>query len=194
MKTLNRIAAPLAATLALAAASPAFAAPETYVVDGSHTFPRFSYNHLGYSTQLSRFDRTSGSIVYDKAARSGSVDIVIDTTSVDTGFATFNEHIQGEDFFDTAKYPTASFKSTKVVFSGDKPASIDGVLTIKGVSKPVTLVVSDFQAAPHPMLKKDAIGANASVTIKRSEFNAGKFAPYVGDDVRIDIALEAVKQ
>ena len=95
-------------------------------------------------------------------------------------------------FLDTAKYPTASFKSTKVVFEGDQPKSIEGVLTLKGVSKPVTLTVTSFQAIPHPMLKKPALGANATTTIKRSEFNAGKYAPYVGDDVRIDIAIEAI--
>ncbi|MFV5213884.1 YceI family protein [Azonexus caeni] len=180
--------------LALAAASPVLAAPETYTVDGTHTFPRFSYSHFGYSTQLSRFNSTSGKVVYDAAAKTGTVDIVIDAKSVDTGYATFNEHIQGEDFLDTAKFPTATFKSTKVVFDGDKPAKIEGQLTIKGVTKPVTLTVTDFKAAPHPMLKKNVIGANAWTVIKRSEFNAGKYAPYVGDDVRIDIAIEAIAQ
>ena len=191
MQKLNK----LVATLILAsAASAALAAPETYVVDGTHTFPRFSYSHFGYSTQLSRFDKTSGKIVFDKAAKTGSVDIVIDATSVDTGYPTFNGHIQGEDFLDTAKYPTATFKSTKVIFEGDKPAAIEGNLTLKGVTKPVTLTVTSFQAMPHPMVKKDAIGANATVTVKRSDFNAGKYAPYVGDDVKIDIAVEAIQQ
>ena len=179
--------------LAIAAATPALAAPETYVVEPTHTFPRFSYNHLGYSVQLSRFDKTSGNVVFDKAARTGSVDIVIDTKSVSTGAEIFNEHIQGEDFLDTAKYPTATFKSTKVVFKGDKPVSITGDLTFKGVTKPVTLKVTNYVAMPHPMLKKDAIGADASVVVKRSEFNAGKYAPHVGDDVTISIALEAIK-
>ncbi|MGE5470999.1 MAG: YceI family protein [Bacteroidota bacterium] len=192
MHKLNQLTAAL--ILAVAAASPALAAPETYVLDANHTFPRFSYNHLGYSQQLSRFNKTTGKIVFDKAAHTGSVDIVIDTTSVDTGSPTFNEHIQGEDFLDTAKYPTATFKSTKAVFEGDKLVAIDGNLTLKGVTKPVTLSVTSFQAMPHPMLKKDAIGANATVTVKRSDFNAGKYAPYVGDDVKIDIAMEAVKQ
>lgn len=185
----------LATALILAASiAPAMAAPETFVVEGTHTFPRFSYSHFGYSTQLSRFNKTSGKVVYDKAAKTGSVDIVIDTKSVDTGYATFDEHIQGEDFLDTAKYPTATFKSTKVNFDGDKPASIEGQLTLKGVTKPVTLTVSSFHAMPHPMLKKDAIGANAWTVVKRSEFNAGKYAPYVGDEVRIDIAIEAIKE
>lgn len=192
MQKLTKLSAAL--VLAAAAAAPALAAPETYVTDGTHTFPRFSYSHFGYSTQLSRFDKASGKVVLDKAAKTASVDIVIDTTSVNTGYATFNEHIQGEDFLDTAKYPTATFKSTKVVFEGDKPVSIDGNLTLKGVTKPVTLTVTSFQAMPHPMVKKDAIGANAYTVVKRSEFNAGKYAPHVGDDVRIDIAIEAIKQ
>ena len=179
--------------LAIAAATPALAAPETYVVEPTHTFPRFSYNHLGYSVQLSRFDKTSGNVVFDKAARTGSVDIVIDTKSVSTGAEIFNEHIQGEDFLDTAKYPTATFKSTKVIFEGDKPAKVEGNLTIKGVTKPVTLKVNHYVAMPHPMLKKDAIGADASVVVKRTDFNAGKYAPHVGDDVTISIAIEAIK-
>ena len=186
----------LTATLILAAtvAAPALATPETFNVEPTHTFPRFSYNHLGYSVQLSRFDKTSGKVVFDKVAKTGSVDITIDTKSVSTGAATFNEHIQGEDFLDTAKHPTATFKSTKVVFEGDKPAKIEGNLTLKGVTKPVTLTVTSFQAMPHPMVKKDAIGANAYTTVKRTDFNMGKNAPYVGDEVRIDIAIEAIKE
>ena len=179
--------------LAIAAATPALAAPETFTLDGGHSFPRFSYSHFGYSVQMSRFDKTTGTIVLDKAAKTAKVDLVIDTKSVSTGSDTFNEHIQGEDFLDTAKYPTATFKSTKVVFKGDKPVSITGDLTFKGVTKPVTLKVNNFVAMPHPMLKKDAIGADASVVVKRSEFNAGKYAPHVGDDVTISIALEAIK-
>ena len=191
MHKLSTLAA--AAILSIAAAAPALAAPETYVVDGSHTFPRFSYSHLGFSTQLSRFNKTTGKVVFDKAAKTGSVDIEIDAKSVDTGSTLFNEHIQGEDFLDTGKFPTATFKSTKVLFKGDKPAKIQGELTIKGVTKSVILTVTSFQAMPHPMQKKDAIGANATTTIKRSEFNAGKYAPHVGDEVRIDIAIEAIK-
>jgi len=180
--------------LAAVAAAPALAAPETYVVDSSHSFPSFSYNHLGYSIQMSRFDKATGTVTLDKAAKTAAVDIVIDAKSVSTGSATFNEHIQSEDFLDTAKYPTATFKSTKVVFEGDKPVSIDGNLTLKGVTRPVTLKVTSFHAMPHPMAKKDAIGANATTKVKRTDFNMGKNVPYVGDEVTIDIALEAIKQ
>ena len=197
MKKLNRIAAALSlATVSLATlfGGSAMAAPVTYNVDGSHTFPRFSYSHFGYSTQLSSFSKTTGKVVYDAEAKTGSVDIVIDTKSVNTGFADFNEHIQGEDFLDTAKFPQATFKSTQVIFDGAKPTKIEGLLTLKGVTKPVTLTVTGFQAAPHPMMKKPALGANAFTVIKRTEFNAGKYAPYVGDEVRIDIAIEAMAQ
>ena len=114
-----------AVTLATLMAAPAMAAPVTYMVDASHTFARFSYVHFGYSTQLSSFSKTSGKVVFDADARTGSVDIVIDTKSVNTGSTDFNEHIQGEDFLDTGKFPQATFKSTKVVFDGPKPSQIE---------------------------------------------------------------------
>ena len=185
-------------TLAVAAlatlSGAAFAAPETFVIDGAHTFPRFSYSHFGFSTQLSRFNKTSGKIVLDREAKTGSVDVVIDTKYVDTGFDVFNGHIQGEDFLSTEKFPTATFKSTKVRFEGDKPVAVEGDLTIKGVTKPVTLTLTSFILQPHPMLKKDAIGANATTKISRTEFGAGKYAPNVGDEVTIDLAVEAIKE
>jgi polyisoprenoid-binding protein YceI len=172
----------------------AFAAPETFIIDGNHTYPRFSYSHFGYSKQLSRFNKTTGKVTLDRQEKTGAVDITIDMKSVDTGSSLFNTHIQSEDFLDTTKYPTATFKSTKVRFDGDKPVAIDGNLTIKGITKPVTLTIESFLLMPHPMAKKDAIGANASTRIKRTDFNAGKYAPNVGDEVSIDIALEAIKE
>lgn len=182
----------VAAAFASLFAGQAMAAPQTYELDPAHTFPRFSYDHMGMSKQILRFNKTTGTVVLDKEAKEARVDIAIDMKSIDTGFDTFDEHIQGADFLDTAQYPTATFKSTKVVFEGDKPASIEGDLTIKGISKPVTLTVTSFFNGPHPMMEKDAIGANATAVIKRSEFNAGKFAPGVGDEVTLDIALEAM--
>lgn len=184
------------AALAVAASlsTAAFAAPETYIIEGTHTMPRFEYSHFGYSTQVSRFDKTTGTIILDRAVKTGSVDVVIDAKSVNTGYPLFNEHIQGEDFFDTAKYPTITFKSKALKFDGDKLASVDGDLTVKGVTKPVTLTVTSFHCMPHPMRKKDACGANATAKIKRSEFNAGKHAPYVSDEVTLTIPVEAVKE
>ncbi len=182
------------AALASAFATSALAAPVTYGVEPNHTYANFSYDHMGLSTQISKFNKTSGTIVYDKAAKTGAVDVTIDMKSVETGSTLFNGHIQGADFLDTEKFPTATFKSTKVVFNGDAPASIEGNLTIKGVTKPVVLKVNHFANKAHPMAKKDAIGANASTQIKRSDFGAGKYAPLVGDDVTITISLEAIQQ
>ncbi|NYT86025.1 YceI family protein [Pollutimonas harenae] len=182
----------IVAAFAALFAGQAMAAPQTYELDPTHTFPRFSYDHMGMSKQILRFNKTTGTVVLDQEAKQAKVDVTIDMATIDTGFPMFDEHIQGADFLDTAQFPTATFKSTQVNFEGDKPVSIEGDLTIKGVTKPVTLTVTSFYKGPHPMLKKEAIGANATAIIKRTEFNAGKYAPGVGDEVTLDIALEAV--
>lgn len=184
----------LAFALAASLSSAAVAAPETYLIEEKHTMPRFEYSHLGYSTQSSRFDKTSGKIVLDRAAKTGSVEVTIDATSVNTGSALFNEHIQAAELFDTVMFPTITYKSRSLKFDGDKLVAVEGDLTIKGVTKPVALAVTSFHCMPHPMLKKDACGANATARIKRSEFNAGKHAPYVGDEVTLIIPVEAVKE
>lgn len=183
------------ALAALAAiAMPALAEPETYVIDGKHTYPRFAYSHFGYSTQINRFDRTSGKIVIDRDAKTGIVDIVIDAGSVDSGNALFNEHLQGEDFFDVKRFPVITFKSRTVKFDRDRVAEVDGNLTVKGITRPVVLTVTSFKCMLHPLLKKDACGADATATINRTDFNAGKYAPAVSDEVTLDIAVEAIKE
>lgn len=190
MKYIRQIALALSVTFSCAT----FAAPETYVIEGSHTFPRFEYSHFGYSTQSSRFDKTTGKIVIDRAAKTGSADISIDVKSVNTGSDKFNAHLKSDDFFNAEKFPAITFKSTSFKFEGDKLAVIDGNLTIKGITKPVTLAVSSFLCMQHPINKKDACGANASTKIKRTDFDVGKYAPYVGDEVTLNIAIEALKE
>src|SRR5699024_7881922 len=148
--------------LASALVAPVFAAPVTYTIDSTHTFPRFTYKHLGLSTQVNLFHNTTGQILYDKEAPTDDVSINIDMTSVDTVAPSFDGHIQGKDFFDTANFPEATFTSTNVKFDNDLPTEIEGELTIKGITKPVTLTMHHFANMPHPMLKKDAIGADAS--------------------------------
>ena len=171
----------------------ASAAPETYNIDPVHSFSRFEYNHFGYSTQVNKFNSTTGKITIDRAAKTGSVEVSIDPKSVNTGYDTFNGHLQGPDFFDSAKYPAITYKSTRFNFVGDKLVSVDGNLTIKGITKPVKLEVTSFHCAPHPMLKKDACGANATAKILRSDFNAGKLAPSVSDEVTLGFSVEAIK-
>lgn len=182
----------IASLFSTLATTQVLAAPQTYEVEPTHTYQSFSYDHMGFSTQQLRIDDSDGTVVYDKEAKTAEVDITIDMTSISTGFEEFDSHIQSEDFFDTEKFPTATFKSTKVVFDGDTPKSIEGDLTIKDVTKSVTLEVSHFHNAESPMFKKDAIGANASTTILRSDFGIDTFVPAVSDEVLINIAIEAI--
>ena len=190
MKTL--VLAVVASTLAAFSAA-TLAEPETFTIDPSHTYPHFEYNHLGYSNQNHRFEKTSGRIVFDRTAKTGSVDVSIDAESVATGSRLFDRIIQGPDFFDTANHPTITFTSSSVRFDGDKPVAIEGSLTIKGVTKPVSLTVTNFNSMPHPMMNKDAIGGNAVTRIRRSEFNMGKYAPQVSDEGTLAIAVDAIK-
>jgi len=187
----NRLATRAALVSTLGLSSLTFAAPQTYHSDPTHTFVFFEYNHLGFSIQRSRFDKVNATVVFDAVAKTGSVDVAIDPKSVNTGSDKFNAHLQSDDFFDVSKFPGASFKSTKVTFQGDAPSQIEGNLTIKGITKPVTLKVTNFKVQPHPMTKKESIGANAVTTIKRSDFGLGKNVPYVGDETTLNIALEA---
>ncbi len=172
--------------LAVAFSAPALATPKSYVVDPTHSFANFSYTHMGLSEQESRFDGTSGTIVYDAAAKTGAVNVEIDTTSVDTGSDALDEHLRGADFFDSSKHPKATYKSTRIVFKGDTPVAVEGNLTIKGTTKPVTMTIDSFSAKEHPMKRKDALGAKAHMKIKRSDFGLSKFVPAVSDVTRLN--------
>lgn len=183
----------LAMLIALAAfTSSVQAAPETYVIDNNHTSSQFSYRALGLSNQTHQFDRISGKVVFDPAAKTGSADVVIDATSVNTGNSLLNDHIQAADLFDTANHPAITFKSTRMTLDGDEP-SMSGNLTIKGVTRPVTLAITYFQCMQDPAFRVDACGANATVTIKRSDFNMGKHAFLVSNDITLNLAIKAVK-
>lgn len=183
-----------AITLSTLLAAPALAQSVTYNIDPTHTFPQFSYSHIGLSKQTLRFNKTSGTVTLDEKAKEASVDIEIDMTSIDTGFALFDEHIQSDEFFNTEKFPKATFKSTQVIYVDNQPTKIEGDLTIKDVTKPVTLEVTHFASMLHPMLEKPAIGANAKTTILRSDFDVGHLVPAVSDEVTINISLEAIAE
>jgi len=175
-------------------ASAAFAAPDTYSIDPTHSAARFGYDHLGWTYQQHRFDQMTGKITYDRVAKTGSVDVVIDAKSLNTGYPLFTGQMQAEDMFDTARFPVITYKSTGVKFEGDKVVSIDGDLTVKGITKPVTLTVTSFVAGPHPVQKKrEGIGANAIAKIKRSDFNIVKQLPLVADEVTLTFTVQAFK-
>ena len=178
----------ISATLPL----PAFAA-DSYTIDPPHTFPHFSINHLGFSTMQGRFDKTSGTVTVDRAAKTGAVEISIESASVSTGFAKRDEHLRSPDFFNAAEFPAITYKSTAMHFKGDTPASVDGNLTILGVTKPVTLTIDAFNCGTNPMSKKDECGAGASAQIKRSDFGVKYALPAVGDDVKLVFEIEAIK-
>lgn len=182
----------LASVIAVASAS-AIAAPVSYTIDPGHTQTIFSWNHFGFSNPTANFDKIEGTIVYDAAdATKSSVDVTIAIDSVNSHVAKFNEHLKSEDFFDAAKFPTATFKSTKVEKGSAQNAwKVSGDLTIHGVTKPVTLDAKLNGVGDHPMKKVPAIGFDGSVNIKRSDFGLGKYVPNVSDEVSIRITTEA---
>ena len=182
-----------AALLITAAFSLPSSAADSYTVDPAHTYPNFEINHLGFSTMHGRFGATNGKVMLDSAAKSGSIDITIDATSIDTGHAKRDTHLKSEEFFNVGKFPTLTYKATKLKFNGDKLTGADGDLTLLGVTKPVSLAVTAFNCGPHPMNKKPMCGANATATIKRSEFGLSTYVPAVGDEVKITIEIEALK-
>ena len=182
----------IAIALASVIAVPGYAA-ESYTIDPAHTWPMFEVNHLGYSTQRGRFNKSSGKITLDTAAKKGSVELVIETASIDMGFDKWDEHMKSEDFFNVGLFPTMRFTSDKLVFDGDKVVAAEGYFTLLGVSKPLTLTVSNFRCAPHPMNKKQTCGADISVTIQRMQFGMSKFVPAVSDEVKISSPVEAIK-
>jgi polyisoprenoid-binding protein YceI len=181
------------ALLSIVAAMALPAAAESLSIDPTHTWPRFEVNHLGFSTQLGRFDKTDGKIVIDAAAKTGSIDIKVDTASINMGLDKWNTHMKGPDFFNVEKFPAMYFKSSKLKFDGDKLIGADGELTMLGVTKPVTLNVSGYRCGSHPMTKKAMCGADVTTSIKRSDFGMGYALPAVGDEIKITIPVEAFK-
>jgi polyisoprenoid-binding protein YceI len=163
-----------------------------YTFDPSHTYPNFTVNHLGFSTMHGRFNSTKGTMSMDRDKGTGSVEVVIDVASVDTGMAKRDKHLRSPDFFNAAEFPEMTFKSTKVTFQG-KGAKVDGNLTIKGVTKPVTLDVASINCGVHPFSKKDVCGFDATTQIKRSDFGMNYGLPGIGDVINISLEAEAVK-
>jgi polyisoprenoid-binding protein YceI len=182
-----------AVTLATLLAGTAFAAPETYTIDPMHTIPSYEVNHLGFSTQRGHFTKASGTIVLDRAAHSVTADVTIDVNSLSSGVDKLDAHLRSEDFFDAAKYPTITFKSTGAHFKGDQLESVTGNLTMRGVTKPVKLTVTAFHCGFHPAYKKDACGADVTTVVKRSDFGISYGVPAVGDEVKLLIPVEALK-
>lgn len=169
-------------------------AAERYQIDSEHTFSYFEYSHWGLSMQRSRFDTTTGTIELDRDNQSGSIEIDIDAASVSTGSDGFNQIMRSGDFFDAASFPKISFKSSTLHFEGPQLTHVDGDLTIKGISHPVTLQISNFNCRFMLIYGKQACGANGSASILRSDYKLGRYVPFVSDAVTLHIIVEAIKE
>ncbi len=178
------------------------AAPESYAIDPYHSYVHFEVDHIGgLSRMRGRFDKTAGKFTLDPAAKTGTLDVTVQTSSVSTGdndkgsrARSRDEHLRTPDFFNVAEFPTMTFKSTKVVFKGDNPGSIEGNLTLLGVTKPVTLNIERWKCIPHPQSKKDMCGGNATGVVKRSDFGMKFGIPSVGDELALFIEIEGYKE
>lgn len=166
-----------------------------YAIDPTHTNVIWEQVHFGTSTNRGRWAKKSGTVQFDRAAKTGKVELTLDMTSVDTGVAPFNKHLQGDDFFAADKYPTATFVSDKFVFAGDKVSEVQGQLTLRGQTHPVTLKATRFNCFDHPMLKREVCGGDFETTIKRSQWGVNwGLTMGVPDDTKLTIQVEAVKQ
>ena len=180
--------------LAAAIAIPA-AAQESYVIDPAHSQPFYETRHLGFSLQRGTFGKVAGKVTLDRAAQKGTIDVTIETASVRSQDPRSDAALKGEKYFNVEKYPTMTFKSNSLRFDGDRVVGAEGELTMLGVTKPVSLKVSDFTCGDHPFSKKPMCGAEVTTTIKRSEWGMTAGLPFApADDVKIMIPVEALRE
>ena len=180
------------AALALACSQPAWAAPESYKVDPDHTIPGFEVTHLGLSSVRGLFQKAAGKITLDRAAKTGTIEIVIDTASVVTNVDRRDKLIR--DWFKTDQFPNMVYRSNNLKFSGDDVVGADGELTMLGITRPVTLTVTRFNCIVHPVNKRQLCGADGTALIKRSEFGMTFLSNVIGEDVKILFGIETIKE
>ena len=179
------------ATLLAATATSGMA--QTFNIDPSHTYPSFEADHKGMSILRGKFTKTSGTVTLDRAAKTGKVDVTIDASSIDFGLDKLNNHVKSPDMFDVAKFPTATYKGSSMAFNGEVPASVDGELTLHGVTKPVKLMINKFKCIIDPRLKREVCGADASAEFKRSDFGINFGIPAFSPEVKLAIQIEVIK-
>jgi polyisoprenoid-binding protein YceI len=173
-------------------ATPAFSA-ETYVFDPEYTIPVFEVQHLGFTTQRGRFDKTTGKVVLDTAARQGSVEFTVYTNSLDMGSKAWTYHVSSEGLFDIERFPTMTFKSDRLVYEGNKVIGAEGQLTLLGITKPLKVAVNKFGCATNPVNKRFMCAGDIAATIKRSDFGMTKYIPTVSDEIKVSVPVEAYR-
>ena len=181
------------AAIGCALAASAYAAPETFNIDSPHTSSNFEVTHLGINTIPGRFDKTTGKIVLDREAKTGSIEAEIDVNTISTGFAARDKLLKSEDYFNAEKFPTITFRATKLRFKGEDLAGADGEMTMMGVTKPVSLELESFKCITNPANKRYICGAVAKTTIKRADFGMTRASRSIGEEVKISINLEAIR-
>ncbi len=190
-KSLFSLLAVAAATAMTAGAAQA----ANYAIDPTHTFVTFEIGHFGATTNRARFDKKQGTVEFDRAAKTGKVEISIDTTSVNSGTPPFDKHLQSADLFDAAKHPTIKFVSDKFSFNGDKVSEVTGQLTLLGKTAPVTLKATQFNCYDSPMLKREVCGGDFETTIGRTQWGMNYGVEWgFPKNVRLVVQIEAVKQ
>ena len=190
-KSLFSLLAVAAATAMTAGAAQA----ANYAIDPTHTFVTFEIGHFGATTNRARFDKKQGTVEFDRAAKTGKVDISIDATSVNSGTPPFDKHLQSADLFDAAKHPSIKFVSDKFSFNGDKVSEVTGQLTLLGKTAPVTLKATQFNCYDSPMLKREVCGGDFETTIDRTQWGMNYGVEWgFPKNVRLVVQIEAVKQ
>ena len=186
---MNRI---VLASLAAILSASAFAAPVTYTLDPAHTYPSFAADHFGgLSVWRGKFNTTSGKVVYDKDAKSGSIEVTVDMSSINFGMPKLDEHAKSAEMFDVAKFPTATYSGKFTKFNGASPTEAEGTLTMHGVTKPVTLKIDSFLCKQNPMSKKEVCGADATATVNRADFGVNYGDKYgFKQEVKLQIQVE----
>lgn len=190
---MKKIAIPFLMSTLLGVVS-AYGAPQSYLVDSRHTYPRFEVSHFGFSKHSGVFTKSTGNIVFDSAAKTGQVDIVIQAASINTGAEDLEKVLRSATFFDVEKYPQLTFRSQSLQFEGDRPSSVQGQLTMLGVTQPLTLTFENFNCGAHPVSKKEECGAHLTGTLKRSDYGMKSLLPGIGDDVKLTVQVEAYKE
>lgn len=183
-----------ATVLAACLSTAAQAAPATYAIDPTHTFVTFEAKHFGTSTNRGRFDKKQGTVTLDKEAKTGKAEISIDMGSINTGTAPFDGHLKSKDFFNAEAFPTATFVGDKFVFEGDKVVEVSGHLTLLGKRQSVTLKATGFGCYENPRLKREVCGGDFETTLQREAFGMSYGLPFIPNDIKLVIQVEAVKQ
>jgi polyisoprenoid-binding protein YceI len=182
------IAAALTITL-----MPGVATAANYKLDPDHTFPSLEFSHMGLSIWRGKFNRTTGTVTLDLAARRGTVNVQVETDSIDFGLDSMHEYAVRPDWLDVAKFPVMTYTGS-IVFQGDKPVAVEGQLTLRGVTRPLKLTINSFECIEHPFYKKEACGADAEGLLNRADFGMTQYAEGEAGKVRLRIQVEGLRE